>query len=177
MDTKTTDQIKDEAARLEQLCLLAAERHYAAETPWYRANYFLGIPSTIVAAIAGASAFSTFKGHEMVTAGIALLAAMLSALLTFLDPNKRATEHHATAKRYEALYHASGRFVRLTFARENIDSDAVEKALAALTTRFDEVLQSSPPLPGRSYKKSAYYNRGSLGGEVLRVPNSGDAKN
>ena len=35
-----TDQLKQEAERLEQLCLIAAEQHYAAETPWYHANYW-----------------------------------------------------------------------------------------------------------------------------------------
>lgn len=168
------DSIKNEAHLLEELCLLAAERHYGAETPWYHINYLLGIPSTTIAAIAGATALSTFQNHEWVTAGIALLAAALSALLTFLDPYKRASVHHATARGYEALYHAAGRFVRLELNGDNMEQDVLENRLATLTTKFDELLQSAPPLPGSAYK-TAERNLKRQQGEVLRIPREPDA--
>lgn len=169
------DRIKDEAKHLVALCLLAAERHYAAETPWYHVNYYLGIPSMIVAAIAGATALSTFAGHEWVTAGIALLAAALSALLTFLDPYKRASVHHTTARGYEAIYHAAGRFLRLNLTKDNLEPDVIEKTLAAFTTKFDELLQSSPALPESAYK-TAEQNLRNGRGEVLRVLDDNTAK-
>jgi hypothetical protein len=163
-----SDRIKSEAERLEALCLLAAERHYAAETPWYHLNYFLGIPSTIIAATAAVTALSNPPTKQWVTAVIALLAAALSALLTFLDPYKHASVHHATARSYEALYHSSGRFLRLELTKDHTDPDVIEKTLGALTNRFDEVLQSSPALPGSAYK-TAERNLGTGKGEVLRV--------
>ena len=162
------DRVKDELRRLEGLCLIAAERHYAAETPWYHLNYWLGIPSMMISAITGASAFSKFENHEWVTAGIALIAAGLAALLTFLDPFKRASVHHTTGRGFEALYHAAGRLVRLETPAETARVDALEKKLAELTLKFDELLQSSPALPGRAYaiaeKKLISGN-----GEVLRL--------
>lgn len=46
------DHYKAEANSIRRAVLLAAERHYAQETGWYRMVYLFGIPSTILSAIA-----------------------------------------------------------------------------------------------------------------------------
>ena len=162
------EPIRGEAKRIEYLCLWAAERHYAAETPWYYLNYWLGIPSTISAALAGAIAASKQPYSEWIAAGIALFAAVLTSLLTFLDPYKKASIHHTLAKNYESLYHAAGFFLRFESVKENTDPQEIEKKLYALVTRFNELLQSSPAIPGHAYKTAEHNIKGGEG-EVLRV--------
>jgi hypothetical protein len=110
--TDTLNRIRAEAKHIAEASLLAAERHYAAETPWYHWNYLLGIPSTILAAVAGAAAFSKIAHSELVAGGISIVVAILSSLTTFLDPHKKASTHHNSAKAYEALYHNAGFFYR-----------------------------------------------------------------
>ena len=40
------DRIREEARRIADASLAAAERHSAAETPWHYSNYLLGGPAT-----------------------------------------------------------------------------------------------------------------------------------
>ena len=58
------ERYRNEAAHVRKAALEAAERHYAAETPWYYMIYWLGIPSTILSAIAGAAAFPKIQSDH-----------------------------------------------------------------------------------------------------------------
>ena len=163
------NRIRDEARRLEYQCLWAAERHYAAETPLYALNHWLGIPSAVLAAIAGTTAFTTFQHHEWVTAVIALSASVLTSLLTFIDPYKKASVHHRIGRGFEALYHDAGILARFEVERDNPNLPGLDAKLEALVTKFNELLQSSPGLPGHAYRTAAK-NLATSKGEVLRVP-------
>jgi hypothetical protein len=160
---------RDEAKRVRLTALLAAERHYAAETPWYHMVYYLGIPSTILSAVAGAAAFSKIEKSEIVAGSISIIVAILTSLMTFLDPTKKAELYHATAKSYEGLYHQSGYFGRVELAKENPDINKCEEALKLLIAKLNELNESSPSIPGRAYRiaeKNIINNRG----EVVRDP-------
>jgi hypothetical protein len=107
------EQYRAEADRIRGASLWAAERHYAAETPWYYAVYWFGIPTTVLSAIAGAAAFSKITNSALLAGSISITVAILSSLMTFLDPSRKATIHHTAAKSYEALYHEAGYFRRI----------------------------------------------------------------
>jgi hypothetical protein len=158
------DRMRAEAKRIKEASLLAAERHYAAETPWYHWNYSLGIPSTVLAAAAGAAAFSKYG---VVAGGISIVVAVLSSLTTFLDPNKRASIHHASAKAYEALYHSAGFFYRFESLNDNADTEDLEQKLSALNSAFLELNKSSAAIGGRAYR-IADENIKEKRGEVVR---------
>lgn len=130
---------------------LAAERHYAAETPWYQMNYWLGIPSSLLAALAGASAVPKLGAPDWLPVAAGLLAASLTSLLTFLDPHKSAGAHHSSGRSYEALYHAAGFFERFELVVDGVDASSLRTRLSKLNTDFDELLRSSPAVPGRAY--------------------------
>lgn len=167
--TESVDRMRSEAKRIREACLLAAERQYAAETPWYHWNYWLGIPSTILAAIAGAAAFSRLTNSEFVAGGIAIVVAILSALTTFLDPNKRASTHHTAAKAYETLYHSAGFFYRFESLNDLGDPKDLEKTLSALQAMFLELNKNSVAISGNAYKVAARKIAGN-NGEVVRDP-------
>jgi hypothetical protein len=151
-----------------QQSLLAAERHYAAEGPWYYMNYWLGVPSTLLAALAGASAVPNLQAPDWLPVAAGLLAASLTSLLTFLDPHKRASAHHSAGRNYEALYHAAGFFERFELITEGSDASSLQTRIKKLNTDFDELLRSSPAIPGRAYI-IAHRNLTEATGEVLRV--------
>jgi len=164
---KTRQRIRDEASRIEEASLWAAERHYAAETPWFMINFWLGIPSVILAAIASAAAFSDVQSSKLVAGGVSLAVAALTALLTFLDPHKRAHLHHETAKQYEALYHQAGFFNRIQTQDTNCTTDDLAKVLTAFHARFNEINQGSPSVPCRAYRVAERHIK-SHKGEVVR---------
>ena len=162
-----TALLQVEAQRIAQQCLLAAERHYAAETPWYHMNYWIGIPSALLAAVAGTSAVPKLGMPEWLPVAAGLLAASLTSLLTFLDPHKRASVHHTTARNYEALYHAASFFARFELVEEAADTGALRTKLLKLNADFNELLKSSPAIPGHAYT-AATKNLIDRDGEVLQ---------
>lgn len=169
------EKIIEEAKHLETLCLIAAERHYAAETPWFYWNYLLGIPSTILAAIAGTTALGDSPDAKYWAAGIALLAAGLTALLTFLDPFKKASNHHTTAKHYEALYHEAGFLQRFEATKNGASPAELQQHLVAMRSKFNDLLESSPAISGTAYR-TAEKNLSCGKGEVLRIPGDANQK-
>jgi hypothetical protein len=89
-----------EARRLEEDVLYSEKAHFAMATVWARLHYALGVPSAILAAAAGVSALKHFPE---IAAAMAIGAAILTTLMTFLDPEKARSEHHAAGIRYSVL--------------------------------------------------------------------------
>jgi hypothetical protein len=144
--------IRLEALRIELASLLAAERHYAAETPWYHWNLIIGIPSTVLAAVAGAAAFSKLANSEIVAGSISIVVAVLSGLITFVDPKKNFADHHASAKGYEALYHQAGLFYRVESRPTHTTEAELLEKLKELSSEFDRLNTQSQPISGQAYK-------------------------
>jgi hypothetical protein len=165
----TLEHYRAEADYIRKAALVGAERHYAAETPWYYAIYWLGIPSTILSAIAGAAAFSDIKDYSKWVAGAcALAAAIFSALMTFLDPNKKAGAHHTTAKEYEVLYNRCGYFRRVELNDHEVDGRKAAESLKELSTALSKLNAASPAVSGRCHKAAERVCLGKRRGEVPR---------
>ena len=135
-----------EVRRIQLESLWAAERHFAAETPWYHAHYTIGGLVAVLAALSGTAALQDWS---ILAAVIALLATILSALQTFLSPSEKAAVHHANAKNFEALYRRAGLLYRT--ARAEAPGDLTSK-LQTIATDFDALLKDEPALSGRAYR-------------------------
>src|SRR6266436_1197037 len=85
---EAVERYRNEATFMRNAALEAAERNYAAETPWYFMINWLGIPSTVSSAVAGAAAFSKIEASYFVAGVISITVAILTSLITFLDPSK-----------------------------------------------------------------------------------------
>jgi hypothetical protein len=168
--SEPASRFRAEAKRIREASLWAAERHYAAETPWYYWNYALGIPSTILAAAAGVAAFSKMASSAGV---VSILVAVLSSLTTFLDPHKKASVHHMAAKEYEALYHRAGYFYRVECLTDKVVPRDLETKLSALESKFSELNRNSPAIPGRAYRTAEQKIKNNTG-EVVRDPGETD---
>ncbi len=111
-------------------------------------NYVLGLPSVVLAAVAGTSAFAA-SGHHHVLAGVlALSAAVLAALSTFLNPSQNARLHQHAAASYGALEGDFRRFASIDLVMPGGQAAALEAKLDEAVTRFNEVDAASPPIPG-----------------------------
>ena len=159
------DRLIEEAKRLEALCLLAAERHYAAASSWFRLKYVIGIPCSALALTAGIAAFGQFEHSNQLVAITALMAALLAALMTMLDPSNGHDAHHTTGKRYEGVYHAAGFFWRFEVAKSESNARDLEQTLLSIRRKFEELTESSPAIPGKAFRRIARRGHGA----VLRV--------
>ncbi len=148
----TKELLLKEALSTQKKCLLAAERQYASETPWYRLHFILGIPTSILAASAGILVFAAFKYSDIIVASISFLIAILTAIQTFLHPDKRSNQHHHLAKEFEALYHNLGFLARVKLNNENANFIELEKVLEGYIAKLNELNNSSPAITGKAYK-------------------------
>ena len=142
-----TDGLQRESLRLEEDCTYSSRGHFEAERFWSRVHHWIGVPAALVGGVAGVSAFN----QEMLLAGsLAVVAAALAALATFLNPSARAAEHHAAGTKYLSLRNES-RFLRETLLNPS-DVIPFRDKLASLVQRRNELNESSRPIPRHAFK-------------------------
>lgn len=170
----TLEDIRSEARDLQDRCLLSAERHFAAEGPWYYLNYWLGIPAAVLAAAAGAAGLSQVTGSAAIIAGMSFVVAALTSLLTFLQPIRRADTHHYLAKSYESLYNKIGLFHRIQSRVTEADMTELRSALNTFTETFNELNKRSPAMSLHAQRRAkARIAKGT--GEVVAQLEADDA--
>lgn len=111
---------------------------------WNRVHFWLGIPSTTAATIAGATSLGAFPYHEVIAALLAILAAALTALQTFLNPNQRATEYEEYSRKFNALCSDIRLYARYEHQEQSYPD--VIKRVKELNERLHALDQESPIL-------------------------------
>src|SRR5947208_9613057 len=92
--------VESEAKRIERETGRSAIAHRIATSAWRRIYFVLGVPTTVLAAVAGASALAHYR---IVAAVFALAATVASALMTFTNPAAQVAEHRDASGRYRAV--------------------------------------------------------------------------
>ena len=146
-------RIVEEAQRVENDTLYSAKGHFEAANGWKNFHIFLGIPTVICSAVAGASAFSQFDNHTTIAGILAILAAALTAVSTFLNPNELASAHQNIGNRYTALRNRARTFYTMDALIETSDQELV-KQLKELIKQRDELNAGSPPIPRWAYQRA-----------------------
>src|SRR5438477_7931952 len=100
MPEDLTAAMAAESSRIEEDALYSARGHFEAARRWRKAHFMLGIPTSLLAALAGASAF---RSYELLAGVLAVIVAALSAVTTFLNPNARADRHHTAGSRFNTI--------------------------------------------------------------------------
>ena len=162
------ERIRAEAQSIRRAALLAAERHYAAESPWYHMVYWLGIPATVLAALSGAAAFANLAGG-VVAGVISIIVAILTSLMTFLNPSTKGDAHHNATKGYEALYHSAGIFYRVESLSSTVDPSKQLDLLMTLSTTFNDLNKTCPVMSGWGLRRAGEAIKSGVG-EVVRDP-------
>ncbi|MFD9610884.1 SLATT domain-containing protein [Streptomyces sp. NPDC059083] len=153
-----------EFRRLEESAMWSAQCQFEEGKRWRATHWLLGLPATLLAAIAGTTALVESTGAT--AAGIlALLSAGLGAVLTTVNAPQRATQAITAANAYLAIQTAARQHREIDLP----DWSPVEAraALAALTTRRDEQNATAEPPSRRAYRK-ARANMGA-GGQTYSV--------
>ena len=112
-----------------------------------RRNYWLGVPATLLGAVAGATLIKSRPEWAM---AFTLLASLLTGLMTFLKPNERAALHRAAAGQFLALRNET-RFFREIELLHSDRLDELSERLKALSAARNELNLKSPSIPRRAF--------------------------
>ena len=120
--------IVSEAKRIERETGGSAVAHRMATSAWRRIYFVLGVPTTVLAAVAGASALAHYR---IVAAVFALAAAVASAVMTFTNPAGQVAEHRKASGRYRSVENHARVLWEITCAGEAVN-DSVQNELNKL---------------------------------------------
>lgn len=160
---ESIEPLVTEAKRIYEDSLYSAKGHFVAARLWGNVRWLLGIPMTLLSAIAGASALAQFGNHELIAGLLALIVASLAALNTFLNPNENARSHLDSGNRFNSLKNQTRMFYEIeVYSGESIQNLRVR--LRELSQKRDELNSQSRQIPNRAYKLA---KRGIEDGEAL----------
>ena len=125
-------------------------------------HYVLGLPTVVVAALA---ATAIGRSNEVATI-LAVCAAVLAAVNTFLNPQQRAAAHSSSGNRYNALRNKARRFRELHCTDPDMGGTELDGELSGLASELDKLNAESPWTPSWAYHKA---KKGIEGGEAAYV--------
>lgn len=158
-DVALRSAILIEAKNVEEDSRFSARGHFEAASSWDKRHLWIGVPATVLAAIAGVSAFVEY---EIVSGVIALSVAALTALFTFLNPSDRAARHLSAANAYNALRNDARMFYQIEF-RQDTPIDDLSESLKSLNERRNRLNSESAQIPRWAYDRG---KKGILAGEA-----------
>ena len=151
--------IADEASRIEEDSLHSAKGHFEAARHWSRAHMWLGLPTAIIAGVAGVSAL---QDQTLVAGTLAIVAAALASVSTFLNPSKRAAAHHFAGTKFNSLRNRTRAFREVELHSGAPIQDPAEH-VKLLGRERDELNEASPQIPRRAFERA---RRGIEAGEA-----------
>jgi hypothetical protein len=131
--------ISSELQRIEEDCIHSGKAHFNAGDRWARYHYWLGIPSVVLSALAGAA---FFKDYGDIAGIMSAVVAILTSLMTFLKPSERASTHKGSGDQYLTLRNDVRVFreIKLAYACDEI---AAMAGIDEFTKRRNELNQAS----------------------------------
>jgi len=147
VDQNKISALRREAERLEEDATYSSKGHFNAEDTWVRRNYWLGVPATVLGAVAGAT---LIKSQPEWATAFTLLASLLTGLMTFLKPNERAAMHRAAAGQFLALRNDARFFREIELLQSDL-LDELPERLKELSAARNELNQKSPGIPRRAF--------------------------
>jgi hypothetical protein len=139
--------IKEQAERVEEQTAISAVAQRRAAEAWGWIYYVVGVPATVLAALAGASALADYK---VLAAVLALSSAVVSAVLTFLNPAGQASEHRKASSRFRSIQNRARLFASV--ACEDGKITELRAQLAELTEDWGAADEQSPHVVERIYR-------------------------
>jgi hypothetical protein len=132
--------VRTEVLRVEEDCIHSSKSHFNAAERWSTYNFFLGVPSIVLSVLAGTAFLRDYPGLAGLMSGIA---AVLTALITFLKPAERAAAHKAAGDQYLTLRNECRVFREIKLSH-NRNMTAAIMSMAELTARRNDLNQTSP---------------------------------
>lgn len=149
--SKTKEEIMKEAKRIEEAVLYSSKGHFEAAKFWGNFHLIIGVPVVILSAIAGASALSQFDNSKTIAGLLSILVAALTSLMTFLNPNEKASGHQEAGNNYDALQNKVRMFWSIDCWKEKSEDVLTEK-LIQFSENKNKLNLNSPLIPWFAYQ-------------------------
>jgi len=163
MTEKSTDQEKGqsipleaiikEAKRIGEDCLHTSKSHFVVAHLWTNFHLGIGIPTAVLAAIAGTVAFASFCHSNTIAGVLAIIVCILSALATFLNPKECSNTHLNAGNNYSSLL-GSVRVFWTIDCRSEDSANILADKLKDFSARRDQLNRDCPQPPKWAYKKA-----------------------
>ena len=150
MTSDLRDSLATEASRIEEDCIYSARGHFEAAASWRRVHYGIGVPATVLAAVAGGSAVAE---NLSLAAICSLVVAALSALAVFLNPSDRSHQHHAAGTRFNEVRNRA-RVFREIDLKSGAELSQLIGDVKSLGTTRDELNKASPQIPRSAFERA-----------------------
>lgn len=138
--SRPRQEIIKEAKRLYENCLYTSKSHFVEARIWQNINLLIGIPTIVLAGIAGALTFADIR----ILAGIlSMVIVVLTSLTTFLNPKEQAHSHLTAANNYDSLMTKIRIFWSIDCWREESD-DVLTNQLKAYSGERDKFNREYP---------------------------------
>ena len=148
------DQVIRLAEDWHQRVYAAQCAHYASAELLRRLHYLIGVPAVVFASIVGTAIFAGLQKDSpraMVVASVSILAAILSALQTFLRLSERAAAHSTAADWYSAVRRDIEEVLHLPVESRGKVKDFLDR----VRKEMNRVGQDSPQLGVSVWKREA----------------------
>ena len=149
--SKTRQEIIKEAKRIEESALYSSKGQFVAAYMWSNFHLAIGLLMVIGTAGAAALALSPFDPRHTWAAMVYIVVAVLSAILTFLNPNERSASHHNAGNHYDSLMSRVRVFWTIQCGQEDSEAELAAR-LEALGNEKDRLNLSSPQIPYWAYR-------------------------
>lgn len=149
--SKPHGEILNETSRIEEAASYSSKGHFKAAEMWGLCHIVLGLLIVVLAAFAGAKAFAKIDADGTLVGFISIGVAVLTGVTTFLNPNKKKSDHLSAGNKYAALVSR----VRI-FRTIDCWGDSSDQALSAKLIRHTDELatlnQASPQISSLAYR-------------------------
>ena len=149
-NTELKSLIIQEADKIEEDCTFSAKGHMNAAAIWRKVNYSLGISATILMASAG-SAASNFVISPEYAPMLAFLAAIITAVLTFIKPEEKADLHSKSGSNFNALKNDIRIFKDIDTAQTEV-ADVLAERLKGFSNKRNKLNNESLSISYLAYR-------------------------
>ncbi len=138
------------------------DRHDLAARRYDQQRYLLGIPAAIISAIVGTSTFAALQKQpgarlQILIGALAIIAAIMASLQSFLDLGVRAERHRVAGVKYKAVIRELEQMGIGTLAGVKLDAPIIND----VRQRLDALEEDMPVVPPTIYDQveSRYQNK------------------
>ncbi len=136
---------------MEEGLLYSSKGHFAASRFWHNFHLWIGVPMVVLSAVAGASAFAKFDSSDTVAGVISIFVVALSGVMTFLNPNEKASGHLSAGNNYDSLMSKVRMFWSIDCWKEEPEQVLTE-TLKYYSEQKDKLNQTCPQIPKWAYE-------------------------
>ena len=149
----TLEAIIAEAKRIEENCLYTSKSSFVVAHFWSRFHLWVGIPTAVLATIAGTIAFASFQYGNTIAGILSIIVTVLSAMATFLNPKECSNAYLKAGNDYDSLL-SRVRIFRTIQCRREQSVDILADKLNDFANERDRLNHDCSQPPKWAYKKA-----------------------